>query len=315
MNLNDINTEVSRLAVEYLNHLKYERNASDNTVSSYRYDLRDFALYLKENSISSPDQITPEIISTFAEELIESGRDRKTVARHISSIRGFTKFLVRKGVLKFDPSRVVEFQVREERLPTVLSEDEIERLLEAPDTLTKEGLRDRAILELMYSSGLRVSEVANLKVKDVNLKERFVRIFGKRKKERIVPMGRIAVNLLEDYLVDVRPLYDKYRREEMFLSKFGRPLSRVSIWKMVKKYAVKAGIVKEISPHTLRHSFATHLINRGADIRAVQEMLGHSDIETTKIYTHLLPSHLEEVHRKYHPLEILEREEKGESEK
>ena len=285
----------------FLDYLKIERGLSSNTVNAYRTDLEKYFIFLKKKGKKSLEEVTKEDIIDFLFSLRET-HAISSIARFFSSIRSFYRFLFREKILKTDPTQLIEYPKLEKKIPGVLNSWEVERLLKTPSLRTSQGIRDRAILEVMYATGLRVSELARLKLKDVNMEIGFLRCQGKGSKERIIPLGRIAKKFLEKYIFDARPKLLKGKESEfLFLAQGGNPLSRQSIWKMIKKMVKRARIKKEVSPHTLRHSFATHLLERGADLRSVQEMLGHASITTTQIYTHINRLRLKEIHRQFHP--------------
>ena len=285
----------------FLDYLKIEKGLSSNTVNAYRADLEKYFIFLKKKGKKSLEEVTKEDIIDFLFSLRET-HAISSIARFFSSIRSFHRFLFREKILKTDPTQLIEYPKLEKKIPEVLNFWEVEKLLKTPSLRTPQGIRDRAILEVMYATGLRVSELAKLKLKDVNIEIGFLRCQGKGSKERIIPLGRIAKKFLEKYIFDARPKLLKGKESEfLFLAQGGHPLSRQSIWKMIKKMVKKAKIKKEVSPHTLRHSFATHLLERGADLRSVQEMLGHASITTTQIYTHINRLRLKEIHRQFHP--------------
>ena len=285
----------------FLDYLKIEKGLSSNTVNAYRADLEKYFIFLKKKGKKSLEEVTKEDIVDFLFSLRET-HAISSIVRFFSSIRSFYRFLFREKILKTDPTQLIEYPKLEKKIPEVLDFWEVEKLLKTPSLRTPQGIRDRAILEVMYATGLRVSELARLKLKDVNMEIGFLRCQGKGSKERIIPLGRIAKKFLEKYIFDARPKLLKGKESEfLFLAQGGNPLSRQSIWKMIKKMVKKAKIKKEVSPHTLRHSFATHLLERGADLRSVQEMLGHASITTTQIYTHINRLRLKEIHRQFHP--------------
>jgi len=285
----------------FLDYLKIEKGLSSNTVNAYRADLEKYFIFLKKKGKKSLEEVTKEDIIDFLFSLRET-HAISSIARFFSSIRSFYRFLFREKILKTDPTQLIEYPKLEKKIPGVLDFWEVERLLKTPSLRTPQGIRDRAILEVMYATGLRVSELARLRLKDVNIEIGFLRCQGKGSKERIIPLGRIAKKFLEKYFFNARPKLLKGKESEfLFLAQGGHPLSRQSIWKMIKKMVKRAKIKKEVSPHTLRHSFATHLLERGADLRSVQEMLGHASITTTQIYTHINRLRLKEIHRQFHP--------------
>ncbi|UCG34841.1 MAG: site-specific tyrosine recombinase XerD [Candidatus Omnitrophota bacterium] len=285
----------------FLDYLKIERGLSKNSLLSYELDLKKYLDYLGKKGVTEPARVAREDITDF----LFSLRQRITpnsIARTLSTVKNFHRFLVREKITPNDPSHLVETPKLDKKIPSYLTFDEVTRILKAPNLKTVQGLRDRAILELMYAAGLRVSELATLKASDLNLEVGFVKCKGKGSKERIIPMGKIAQQFLEKYLERARPKLVKNKISVyLFLAQGGRTLSRQSIWKMIKATVKKVGIKKKVSPHTLRHSFATHLLERGADLRSVQEMLGHSSITTTQIYTHINQTRLKDIHRRFHP--------------
>jgi integrase/recombinase XerD len=287
----------------YLQFLNFEKGISKNTYASYQLDLNRYLAHLDEDGITSVEKVTDEFISGFLATLYDLGLSAKSVARNLSAIKGFHKFLVREGITKYNPTEDVESPKLARKLPDVLHQHEIEKILAQPNTAEPLGIRDKTMLETMYACGLRVSELITLRQSDVYPNEGFVRVFGKGAKERLVPIGKSALEWIEIYKEKVRvPLGKLGRgRDVLFLNARGRPMSRMAVWNIVHDYTLKAGIKKEVHPHTFRHSFATHLLEGGADLRAVQEMLGHSDISTTEIYTHIDREYLKEVHRTFHP--------------
>ena len=288
---------------EYLSILRFEKNLSENTTNSYNNDLQKFLNFLREQNITDYNQVTASHISEFFEYQREIGIDSATTARYMSSIKGFFSYLEDNNFLEKNPTSKLSPVKKSRKLPAVLSFPEIELILNAPQIDDITGLRDKAILETFYSSGLRVSELINLKVNDLYFADEVVRVLGKGSKERIIPMGRSAIHWLKEYLLKSRPQLELKHKSQnfVFLNKRGTRLSRMWIWKIVNRYAQEAGITKEIHPHTFRHSFATHLLEGGADLRAVQEMLGHADISTTQIYTHVDRNYIKQVHKEHHP--------------
>ena len=286
----------------FLDYLAVECGLSANTILAYGRDLRKFALFLTDSGITHPEEVTTTRLLEFILSLGDAGLSVSSTARNLVAVRMFFRFLVTEGELKENVASVIESPKLWQRLPDVLAEDEVTRLLEAPDVHTRLGVRNRAILEALYACGARVSEVGGLTLDTVHLDLRFVRCFGKGSKERLVPLGREAVYWMDRYLEDVRPaLLQMGEERHFFVSRLGRGLSRVGLWAIVKQYVKETGLRKNVSPHTLRHSFATHLLSRGADIRSVQELLGHANIATTQIYTHVDRGRLKSIHRKFHP--------------
>lgn len=290
---------------DFLHYLTVERNLAKNTIVSYERDLRKYVHYLKHvEQIGSWNDVSRLHILQFLKFLKEKGSSAKTIARHIASIRSFHQFLLREKATEQDPSVHIETPQMERTLPKVLSMGEVEALLDTPKANTPFGIRDKAMLELLYATGMRVSELVGLNLADVHLTMGFVRCYGKGNKERIVPIGRLALEALKVYIEKARPkLLDPKKRttDALFLNHHGQRLTRQGFWKILKKLAKEANIQKELTPHTLRHSFATHLLENGADLRAVQELLGHADISTTQIYTHVTKTRLKDVYKQYHP--------------
>ena len=287
----------------FLSFLSIERGLAKNTIISYRRDLLTFANYLKSFGIQSFKDVKKDQIQTFMLRQKDRGLSMNSVARSLVAIKVFYRFLVREKITSFDPAGLFESPKLWRHIPDILSFKEAEALLEAPDTRDTQGIRDKAILELMYATGLRASEVVNLNIDDLDFEVGFLRCMGKGNKERIVPLGSKAIAALKKYNGKIRPNFFKKEKANnfFFLSRLGKKLSRQSLWKIIKRYAKVARIKKTIWPHILRHSFATHLLERGADLRAVQEMLGHVDISTTQVYTHITKDRLKAIHKMYHP--------------
>lgn len=292
-----------RTLQHYIRHLALEKGLADNTIFSYENDLRRYVDYLTEHGIQKVEQISPLFLQEFIGRLFDAGLSGSSLARNFSAIRGFHRFLIRKGYFEADPTELLETPRLTRRIPTVLSVEEVVRIIEQPDVDSPLGLRDRAMLEVMYGCGLRVSELLQLKQEQLLLTENLLRIWGKGSKERIVPIGEEALYWLKLYLARARPVLSKgpFSKEVVFLNRNGRPLSRMGLWKLINKYTVQAHVTKEVHPHTFRHCFATHLLDNGADLRSVQELLGHSDISTTQIYTHVTQQKIAEIYKKYHP--------------
>lgn len=283
---------------DFLYYLQYERRLSENTLSAYRRDLEDFARFTK----SHPSDRNREVLVAYLESLKRAGRSSATRARRLSALKSFYAYLEREEILTDNPTEYLETPKGDRRLPSVLSPDEVVRLIESPNVGTLLGIRDRAMLELMYAAGLRVSELCRLSINDWWDDPPRVRCLGKGSKERYVPLGRLAITWLHRYLDEARPqLETKRSGDVLFLNQRGNPLSRQGFWKLIKDYGQAAGIRTHLTPHTLRHSFATHLLENGADLRAVQEMLGHQDISTTQIYTHVSRARLRPVYDRAHP--------------
>lgn len=287
---------------DYLHFLRIERGLASNTLQSYQRDLLHYINFLeKEKNKLSWNDVSRHDILNFLYELKDNGKKSATISRHISSIRSFHQFLIRDQVVKQDASLHVEKPKKDRTLPDVLSQQEVNKLLEI-DNSTPLGLRTKAMFELLYATGLRVTEMITLNTGDLHLMMGFVQCFGKGSKERIVPLGDTAKHALEDYIENGRSqLVKKQATSTLFVNQHGRPLTRQGFWKILKKAALEAEIRKNITPHTLRHSFATHLLENGADLRVVQEMLGHEDISTTQIYTHVTKTRLKDMYNTYHP--------------
>jgi integrase/recombinase XerD len=288
----------------YLHHLAVEKGLSRNTLEAYARDLQGFAARVRSRGVSKVGEITAEHTRDYFQALRSKGLSPRSTARMLSTLKGFHKFLLQERAMGENPLRRLRSPKVVPRLPFVLSAGEVEGLLTQPDPKKPLGLRDRAMLEVMYAAGLRVSELIHLSVNDVNLEVGVLRTRGKGSKERIVPLGRAACQALKSYLEGPRRLFP-FRSSEpaLFLGRRGKGITRQGFWKILKGYARTAGLQKRISPHMLRHSFATHLLERGADLRSVQSMLGHADIATTQIYTHVSRDHLKRVHQKFHPRE------------
>ncbi|MBW1782566.1 MAG: site-specific tyrosine recombinase XerD [Deltaproteobacteria bacterium] len=285
---------------QFINYLRLERGLADNTIRAYSRDLTRLARFLEEQNLN-PLAVSRDPIITYVSSL-RGSLSARSVARNISAIRMFFRFLVSEGHIRENPARLLETPRLPRRLPDILSVDEVARLLAQPDGVTPKGKRDQAMLELLYATGLRVSELIGLKVLDINLESGYVRTLGKGSKERLVPVGGKAIDAVRAYLSNGRPqLLKGVNIPHLFLNVRGRPLTRQGFWKIIKTYGKAAGINKAITPHRLRHSFASHLLEAGADLRSVQVMLGHEDISTTQIYTHVTRDKLRELHEKCHP--------------
>ncbi len=297
------------LEKQFLNHLRLEKALSENTISNYSYDIKFFIEYLtnerKLYDIKSVDEEAVEKYVYFLRNQKNKNGDYysvKSINRYISTLKSFFRFLLSEREITKNPSEIIESPKTARNLPQVLSVREIDSMLSKTDNSDLLGLRDRAMMEVMYASGLRVSEVTSLAISNILSGEGILRVYGKGSKERIVPIGSSALQYLGKYLEKSRPYLKKpYSDDTVFLNHRGRKMSRMAVWNIISKYAKSAGIKKSIHPHTLRHSFATHLLEGGADIRIIQEMLGHSDISTTQIYTHVDREYLIEVHKTFHP--------------
>jgi integrase/recombinase XerD len=286
----------------FRDYLSLEAGHSPNTVEAYLRDLRRLGEFAVSNGVRSPGGVTRGLLRDFVFLLKDMGLSPATIRREVSAIRTYFGFLVGEGTVKDDPSDRLESPQRWRRLPEVLSVTEVEALLAAPNVDEPLAWRDRAFLELAYGAGLRVSELCNLKLTDLLLSEGLVRVLGKGGKERVVPIGRGVIGAVSTYLHTLRVALDRGKSaRRVLLNARGEPLSRVGAWGIVKRCARRAGITRRVTPHTLRHSFATHLLEGGADLRAVQEMLGHADLSTTQIYTHVDREYLRSVHKQFHP--------------
>jgi integrase/recombinase XerD len=287
----------------WIDHLKVERNLSAHSLDSYSRDLRQLAEYLVGQNAADPARVTPAHLTAFLLSRARSVSSRSR-ARALSAFRGFFRFLRAERHLDADPTAALDGPRLERKLPRVVSIEEIDRLLATPDRATPRGLRDAAMIETMYSTGLRVSELVRLDLAEVDLQHGFLRAVGKGRKERLVPLGQAATQILAEWLERGRGAFVRARGRPptaMFLSRLGRPMTRQAFWQILVQHARTAGIRGPLSPHKLRHSFATHLLERGADLRAVQAMLGHADIATTQVYTHVSRARLLELYKKFHP--------------
>jgi integrase/recombinase XerD len=296
-----INTQQADvLADQFINHLRVERGLADNTIQSYSRDLNRFFQFLEGKKLS-PLRATQDHIMDYMGTL-QKVLSIRSCARSLSALKMFFRFLVTEGRIESSPTRLLGAPKLPRRLPGVLSRDEVDTLLSQPVPSNPLGQRDKAMLELIYATGLRVSELVGLQMSNINLEAGYVRMVGKGSKERMVPMGTKALEVLKGYLAEARAkLLKNKSSSSLFLNTRGTSLTRQGFWKIIKKYGKKAGIRKEITPHKLRHSFASHLLEGGADLRSVQVMLGHADISTTQIYTHITRERLKQIHEKYHP--------------
>ncbi len=298
---------MNRRCAEYLHFLELEKNASRNTIASYSLDLKRYIEFLERKRISAWGEVTHQHAVQFLGALRDAGLSPRSVSRTCSAIRGLHKFLVVDGIAESNPVEDIETPKLPRGLPDVLSQDEVDAILSQPAATPNDRknlwIRDRAILETLYATGIRVSELIVLRTSHILAQEEIIRVFGKGSKERIVPIGKSALRWIDRYRIETRPRLQRgsHSQDVLFLNRRGTPMTRMSIWNIVQTYTRKAGIEKEVHPHTFRHSFATHLLEGGADLRAVQEMLGHSDISTTQIYTHIDREYLKEVHRTFHP--------------
>jgi integrase/recombinase XerD len=287
---------------QFLDYLALERGLSKNTLLSYKRDLNKFSDYLNKKGVSSFSGAKKSDVTDFMLYEKDKGLSANSIARSLAAIKTLFRFLTREGFLKIDVTNVIDTPKLWKHLPETLSLDEVDRLLSKPNLKDWRGIRDKASLETMYATGMRVSEVVNLNLLDVNLGLGIIKCLGKGSKERIVPLGKTASAAIRRYLDKVRPgLMRSDAEKGLFLTRLGRKMTRQMFWKIIKSYARQARIAKKIAPHTLRHSFATHLLERGADLRSVQEMLGHANISTTQIYTHINKERLKMIHRQFHP--------------
>ena len=288
----------------YLDHLRVERALAHNTLEAYAHDLAKFVRFAEEvlaRRGGGLDELDAGDVSGFMVQLSKEGLSARSSARHLAAVRGFARFLVRERAMKVDPTTLVDAPRLARKLPVFLTVPEIDALLAAPDQTKPRGLRDAAMITLMYAAGLRVSELVGLRVGDVDLTRGTVSPLGKGGKRRVVPIADFAAALVRRYLEHARPTPLPGKEHVLFVSPRGGPLTRMGFWKILRGHLLKAGIAKKISPHKLRHSFATHLVARGADLRAVQTMLGHADIATTEIYTHVARDHVRRAHAMAHP--------------
>ncbi len=287
---------------KFLDYISLERGLSENTRLAYAADLADFNTFLKRRSVASANEITRQHIMAYLLEGRDRGLGTSTISRHLVSIKVLFRFLQQEGLLSANVTEAMDSPKLWRILPSVLSTREVGLLLSAPDEKQASGLRDKALLELFYATGLRVSEMAALTLDDLHFDSGYLRCFGKGRKERIVPIGTQAAEWVRRYLAEQRPALLKQKTSRaVFLTRRGTAFSRKGIWKMIRQYTKKAGIMKKVTPHTLRHSFASHLLSNGAPLRVIQEMLGHADIATTQIYTHVDASRLKGVHEQFHP--------------
>ncbi|SUZ78201.1 uncharacterized protein METZ01_LOCUS31055 [marine metagenome] len=300
------------MATEYLSHLQFERRLSNNTLYAYNLDLKKYTHFLfSELHLTSINSIKASHIENFVKDLNNAGtmdtksdlKKSSTIHRLFSTIRGFHQYLCQLRITENDPSELLVPPRLTRKIPTTLLVEEVDKIIQAVDLTKKYALRDQAILSLLYASGIRVTELVDLKLKNLMMDDGLIRVFGKGRKERIVPIGKIALSFLTLYLKELRPSNSRKGKSQgiLFLNHRGGKLTRMSIWNILHENTLRAGITKKVSPHVLRHSFATHLLEGGADLRSVQEMLGHSDITTTQIYTNIDKIYLKEIHKEFHP--------------
>ncbi|MBF0112547.1 MAG: site-specific tyrosine recombinase XerD [Desulfamplus sp.] len=286
----------------YAKHLLLEKGLAANSLESYRHDLFVFVDFMVKNGLENIENVDTAAIIAWLINLKNGGLAARSRARHLITIRGLFKFLLQEEIIKIDPVKIVDIPKTGLYLPEIMSVQEVEKLLSIPDTTVPRELRNAAMVEILYGAGLRVSELINMKVQDINFDAGFVRVFGKGSNERVVPVGSHAKDRTLEWIKTGRPqLLKNIASKYLFVARAGKPMTRQGFWKIIKLYCLKAGIHKNITPHTFRHSFATHLIEGGADLRSVQTMLGHADIGTTQIYTHISKAHLLEMHKKFHP--------------
>jgi integrase/recombinase XerD len=293
---------LGRLVRDFLSYLTVEGGLSDNTIQGYGRDLKDFLKYCKACKISELKQIKPDLIHKYMITLAKGDKAEASAKRALVAVRMFLRFGKLNGLIQDDFTGILEGPKLWQRLPVICSKKQVVDLLEAPSPKEKYYLRDKAMLELLYATGVRASEVAGLKISDLNLEVGYLRCIGKGSRERVIPLGKVAAAATLDYLKNMRPrLAKSFSGDFLLLSRTGRPMGRIEVWRLIKRYAARAGMPKNLTVHTLRHCFATHLLAGGADLRSVQEMLGHVDISTTQIYTHVDNERLREIHRKFHP--------------
>lgn len=302
--MSDINLHTQQLLDKFLDALWAERGLSKNTLEAYERDLRIFYEWLsKTDPHAQLEAVTRADIQAYLAHRLEADTKSRTTARSLSSFRQFYLYLVREGIRETSPVELIAAPKQGKPLPDTLSEDEVDALLEAPELSSPQGLRDRAMLELLYATGLRVSELISIQLMNISLQNGVVKVLGKSNKERLVPLGEEALNWLNQYLQDARPelMHGRGTCEQVFVTNRGQGMTRQAFWYLTKKHAMTARISRKISPHTLRHAFATHLLNHGADLRVVQLLLGHSNLSTTQIYTHVAQARLQDIHKTHHP--------------
>lgn len=297
----DSKSPIRGLVHAFLSYIRIERGLAENTVKAYQRDLKKLAAFVEGNGLAA-ETITRSDLVSYLMKLYQLDLDSRSVARHLVSLRQFFRFLLIEDLIREDPAMTIESPKFRSSLPTFLSVAEVERLLAQPDVTSVIGLRDKAIIELMYSTGLRVSELCGLQTDDLDMDAGCLRCIGKGKKERLVPIGKSAVHVIQQYQHDARPvLMGDHTSPHLFVNRAGSPMNRVACWKMISEYGRRADLRLKLKPHMLRHSFATHLLDRGADLRSVQIMLGHADISTTQIYTHVVEERLKQVYKAHHP--------------
>lgn len=286
----------------FLDYLTIEQNLSPHTVDAYRRDIQRYVNYLHSQSVTEPEKVQRRHIAHYVRSLDQLGLSPKSISRNLSAIRTLNRFMLEESIITQDPAEYVDLPKLPKTLPSVLDVSEMEAILRQPDTMTFLGIRDRAMMEMLYACGLRITELLTVKRNNVNPTERFIRVLGKGSKERLIPMGQTAADWLMYYIEKARPhLASRHSADILYLNVQGKKMSRMGFWKILKKYVDQAGIHKVVTPHTFRHTFATHLLEGGADLRVVQELLGHADISTTQIYTHIDREYLKQVHKAFHP--------------
>jgi integrase/recombinase XerD len=293
---------VGQTAADFLDYLTVEAGLSDNTILGYGRDLRGFLGFGRGRGVGRIEDVNVHLVQVYLGELARQDKSENSAKRALVTIRMFLRFAKLRGLIEDAGEEILETPKTWQRLPTVCNKQQVLKLLEAPDPQERFYLRDRAMLELLYATGVRASELAGLRTTDLNLDIGYLRCFGKGNKERVIPVGRVAIAATLEYLRDLRPRLVRPKTQSfVLLSRTGGPLSRIEIWRLVKKYAIRAGMPRNVTVHTLRHCFATHLLSGGADLRSVQEMLGHVDIGTTQIYTHVDHERLRRIHKQFHP--------------
>lgn len=292
----------AELLEQFLNYLAVEKGLRPKSLEAYRRDLQDWLDFAVQRGRTLTDSTVEGLLSLFMISMHDKELSPRSMARKSSALKGFYRFLLREGITDFDPTTLLERPKIGRPLPKVMTIDEIERILKQPDINTPLGLRDKAMLELLYATGIRESELISLELGNINTAAEFLTVEGKGGRERVVPIGAFAINAIKEYLLNGRvKLCKDITQRTLFLNPYGKPISRMGIWKVIKKYSIMAGISHDVSPHVFRHSCATHLLEGGASIMAVQEILGHVDVSTTQIYTHLTTKDLKDIHRKAHP--------------
>ncbi|MBI9015995.1 MAG: tyrosine recombinase XerD [Phycisphaerae bacterium] len=290
----------------FLAYMSIECGLAANTIKAYNSDLLRFGSYCADNKISVPNSVDPLAVQKYAIFLSKNNFGNgllatASIARHLVALRMFLRFQMLEGIMKEDVCAALDTPKTWQKLPRVLNKSKTLELIEAVDQQSPMYLRDRTIMELLYATGMRASEIGDLKFADINFKIGYLRCIGKGNKERIIPVHQMALEITNKYIIELRTKLDKHKKPELFLSRTGQPLDRIAVWRIVKKAATAAGLVGYVTPHTLRHCFGTHLLQGGADLRSVQEMLGHADVTTTQIYTHVDNEHLRNIHKKFHP--------------